>query len=348
MPIIVNLNVQRALDINGFAVPGALATFYNSGTTALRTVYSDPECTIPHPNPLAANGAGVFPPIYDAEASDIRVLLTDANGTTLSGYPVDPVMRVSTEETGAASVAFAPTVEIPETNVQAAIERLQENIVEPLADFGLGVTGNAALLADLNAADIASGFYRFDGTTVGTYPSGVTAASLGIVLLFRRTSSNALMLMQAGTENRIHYRRYSGGSWQAWRRLIDDSDTLSLASWQSGASTAETIVSPAKVKAASEATGLGWGQAWVYVTGSRVVETQYQNTTGKPIVVSVTADALGPFRYLQVRAPGGDWINVDNFIESGTLFSCAQGIVPPSHFYRVTGSMNVSAWAELR
>lgn len=344
MAIIVNLNVQRALDVNGFAVPGALATFYNSGTTALRTVYSDPECTVPHPNPLAANGAGVFPPIYDNDSTDIRVMLTDAGGAALAGYPIDPVMRVSTEETGAGSVGFSPTVEIPETNVQSAIERVQQNIVEPLADFGLGVSGNGPLIENINSTATASGFYRYDGTTTGSFPSGVTASAGGLVLVFRRSSSSAVMLLIASGTNRIHYRRLAT-SWQAWRRLIDDGDISSEANWLAGSSSTPFLISPDVLRAVVRADD----REWQDVTGSRNIDTAYRNTTGRTIAVSIVGDAITTNRRFQVSANGSSgWIVAGVFGEASSMLASVYAEIPPGWYYRVLGNVNINEWSELR
>lgn len=89
MTTIVSFNPNRAADLSGFAVPGALATFYDSGTSRERIVYSDPECTLPHPSPLAADGAGVFPAIYDTGDGDVKVEVTTPEGVMLAGYPMD-------------------------------------------------------------------------------------------------------------------------------------------------------------------------------------------------------------------------------------------------------------------
>jgi len=59
--------------------------------------------------------------------------------------------------------------------------------------------------------------------------------------------------------------------------------------WEAGTGTTESLVSPAKLKAAIGAnpSGLGVGQTWQDMSASRDSNlTVYQNTTGKPIQVS--------------------------------------------------------------
>lgn len=343
MPTILQINPARALDINGYTSPGALATFYDSGTSRPRTVYTDPECTVPHASPVVASGAGVFPPIYDAGSGDAKVLVTDQDGVTLAGYPIDPCVRVTTDQTGASSVAFEPTAEIPETDVQAAIERLQQNIVEPLADFGLGVTGNAAVLASIDATNIASGAYRYNDTTAGTFPSGVTAADAGTVRIWREASGEALMILTGQGGTRQHMRSLTDGAWGSWVYTLRANDTASDSTWSAGTSTTTYAASPAAIRAAAEAVAIGYGQQWQGVLGSRSIGTVYENTTGKPIMVSILSDSgtcevspNGSSNWIKVGEPVGDSRQYQSFI------------VPSGHSYRCRGASNLLGWAELR
>ncbi len=263
MATILLYNQNRALDLNGFSIPGALATFRDSGTNRTRTVYANPECTVPHPSPLAADGAGVFPPVYDAGNGDAAVSVTDADGVMLAGYPLDPAPSVSTDQEGASGISFDPTPQIPVKNVQKAIERVQANILAPLADYGLGVTGNTALLADIDAPGIASGFYRYDDTTLGTLPEGVTRADGGLVLVFRRTSFNALMLLVPGGSDRIYRRRLSS-TWQAWSWLLDTEGVVADSVWQAGTSTVPAPITPAAARVATRGSMNVAGSAPMY------------------------------------------------------------------------------------
>lgn len=347
MATIISFNANRAVDLNGFAVPGALASFYDSGTSRARTVYSDPECTLPHPVPLAADGAGVFPAVYDTGNGDVKVAVTTAAGTMLAGYPMDPARIVSTDNVGAAGVQFSPTEEIPETDVQAALERVQENIVAPLADFGLGVTGNATLLVDIDAIGTASGFYRFDATTAGTFPSGVDKANGGIVLIFRRAATAAVMLLIPATNARVHRRRLAT-TWQAWTWLMASDDTATDAVWTAGASTVPAVPTPAAIAKAVAGLSIGGGQVWQEFPG-RTANTIYQNNTGRAIVVAVTGDPLSASRPMQVAPPtGGSWINVGSFPEASSAIGSVSTVVPDGWRYRVLGDFTVTTWAELR
>src|SRR5690606_24484096 len=149
---------------------------------------------------------GLFPMIFDLAAGDARVVVTTPEGAMLPGYPLDPAPRSSVGDAGARGIVFAATDDIPVTNVQDAIEQVQANIVAPLADFGLGVTGNAVLVNDLDSPTRASGFYRYDGTTAGTFPAGVVAADGGVLSIWRQTSSRLLQQLSPVTGGRVWQR----------------------------------------------------------------------------------------------------------------------------------------------
>lgn len=343
MATILIINANRAFDLNGFATPGALATFYDSGTTTERTVYTDPGCTVPHTSPVVADGAGVFPPIYDTGDGAVGVLVTDKHGVALAGYPLDPIVAVGTSQTGAAGISFDPIPEIPEKNVQAAIERLQRNLVEPLADFGLGVTGNAAVLANIDATNTASGFYRFDGTTTGTFPTGVTAADGGSVLVFRSTANNAFMFLLPSGSNRVNRRRLAT-TWQAWGWLADSGDTASAAIWGAGTATTGYLISPKDLRTEID----NEKRTWQGFTGSRTHGVSYRNTTGRTIEISIAGDASGSPATAQVSANNVGWINVGRFGEAGELESSVYFSVPPGSYYRVNGAVAFNWWSEFR
>lgn len=344
MPTILSLNAGRAFDLNGLSVPAARATFHNAGTTTVRTVFSDPECEVPHPSPLIANGAGVFPPVFDTGGGDVSVTIADSDGVTLPGYPISPMIRVSTDITGADSVAFSPTAEIPANNVQDAIERVQQNTIEPLAAFGLGVTGNAGLLANIDATNIASGAYRFDGTTLGTFPVPVTKANGGTIRMWRQNASSALMTLTPNGTVDQHIRELSG-EWSGWTRVVNRTDTANNATWAAGVSTSNFVVSPANIMAAIGAWAIGVNQKWQ--TPARAVGVAYTNNTGRPILISVTVDGSpGNPGVIDVRPNvGGVWVTASF---GGLAGASLSAIIPDGHQYRVLGGDGLHWWAELR
>ena len=121
------------------------------------------------------------------------------------------------------------------------------------------------------------------------------------------------------------------------------------ATWETGTGTTESLVSPAKVKAAIAAntsTGVGISQSWQSV--SRSVGTSYQNTTGQPIMVNVGIGSGGE-KYGYVSTDNSSWIQVFQGQSNQTL-ETASFIVPDDHYYKMTWSQagSVTFWNELR
>ena len=100
----------------------------------------------------------------------------------------------------------------------------------------------------------------------------------------------------------------------------------------------------------TENRGLGIGQTWQSVTGSRTNGTTYTNSTGKPILVNVCASCsdldggltvtvdgvLVGFSYGQQDNGSGLWQNTITFI------------VPNLKSYVVLGGSVIAFWVELR
>jgi hypothetical protein len=201
------------------AMPGAgyRVEFFQSGTTTPVTVYTTAALSIAHPSPLVCDANGVFPAVFSAGGA-IKAVVTKPDGSSF--YTLDPVFRVSTSGAGASEVTFSPTPGLPFTNVQAAIEGAAASAASGFTPFGLGVTGTNALIANLDATNTASGSYRFDNTTTGTPPTGVTVANTGTVQIWRENAGDAVMFLQSGAADRAFFRRMAGSTWGAWQEAI--------------------------------------------------------------------------------------------------------------------------------
>lgn len=75
--------------------------FYDVGTTSDLTVYLDAALSTPAPQPISADSAGRFPPIYlDSTGNPPKVVLRDAQGVerwTTNEYPIDDVSSLAGE-----------------------------------------------------------------------------------------------------------------------------------------------------------------------------------------------------------------------------------------------------------
>lgn len=128
-----------------------------------------------------------------------------------------------------------------------------------------------------------------------------------------------------------------------------------IGTWVTGTGTTESLVSPAKVKAAAEAVvgnqGLGVSQTWQDMTSSRAFNTTYQNTTGRPIFIGVSATVAGDGTMSLLVSPNSDMsssVTADRTsdIDDPTGVSA---IIPNNIYYKASVvSASGLYWAELR
>lgn len=164
-----------------------------------------------------ADGDGFWPQRYVTE--DAKAVVTTSADVAL--YTLDPAPTSQGTGAAASAVSFNPTISIPETNVQDAIEAAANLAISGFAIFGLGITGNATLLAALDATGTGAGLYRFDGTTTGTYPTGVVAGDTGLVELWRQAGATAMQVLYHATSDRVFHRRMASSAWGTWRENIE-------------------------------------------------------------------------------------------------------------------------------
>jgi hypothetical protein len=100
--------------------------------------------------------------------------------------------------------------------------------------------------------------------------------------------------------------------------------------------------------------GLGVGQTWTNVSGSRAFSTSYTNSTGKPIVVAIVASQTPGGSYLGATIDGVGPIPMGSgYTAGGTYTVSGTVVVPVGATYSVApqitaGSVSLSAWYELR
>lgn len=100
--------------------------------------------------------------------------------------------------------------------------------------------------------------------------------------------------------------------------------------------------------------GLGVGQTWQDLTASRSANTSYQNTSGKPIQVSIYArnSAVNIAFAFQASTDGSTWVDVANGTTNNADAAnvSIQAIIPDDHYYRFTATSSYTElnWSELR
>ena len=110
-------------------------------------------------------------------------------------------------------------------------------------------------------------------------------------------------------------------------------------------------------------TGLGVGQTWTDVTSSRAKSTEYQNTTGKPIMISVSFTTDFTRRgTIQVSSSSGSGFITIADADGGDYYSASADtdhyanitvIIPNNIYYKLVhvgtpDTLVVRSWAELR
>ncbi len=91
---------------------------------------------------------------------------------------------------------------------------------------------------------------------------------------------------------------------------------------------------------------IGVGQTWQDVVGSRSAGTSYQNTTGRPIMVSVSFQSNT--RFFQVSTDDATWVSIGRGAENSGDRDTTSAIIPDDHYYRVTSGATITIWSELR
>lgn len=192
-----------------------------------------------------------------------------------------------------------------------------------LSEKNLNLLGGTGIGDDSINIDTPIPFHCFHGITsaaTGTKPPGAAGGQVIINLCY---STN--FIYQICQVSRINYSRFwNGTSWSVWTCMQ----------------------------------GVGEAQAWTDVTASRAFNTDYTNSTGRAIMVSVVGNGpsgtVAGSINLSVGGMSVDVSPTNDNVGSGNYGSSqgtVQAIVPTNSIYRVTstGAANtVGAWRELR
>lgn len=163
-----------------------------------------------------------------------------------------------------------------------------------------------------------------DGVTVGGFPVATRANADGTISLIKKDGTSA------GTIN-------ANGLFNNTLTSTNTNQALTAAQGKVLKDTLDTAVS----------SSFGVGQTYSDVTDSRVSGTTYTNSTGKPIVVSVTADG-GTNCYVKILTGTLVLAHNRNTYSSGAPSVCATSVIPHGTSYKVEYSGNYIIWAELR
>jgi microcystin-dependent protein len=152
------LSLTQRVDANGRPFPGAKAFFYAAETSDPLTVYAEYSLATPLPNPVIADGNGMFPAVYldDGASPFYRVRATDADGVSLLDLTTLPILGIGGGEGGG-----EPS--------------------EPVEGTALFSTGDIKIRYD--SSEI-TGWRICNGKTIGSATSGASYANDGAQALF--------------------------------------------------------------------------------------------------------------------------------------------------------------------
>lgn len=90
-----------AVNVNGVPIPNAQMFFYLNRTTTLATVYADEALTVPLPNPILANSAGQWPPVWADDANLFSVAIDAPYGPPGVPFTFDDLGPSTSSNAGA-------------------------------------------------------------------------------------------------------------------------------------------------------------------------------------------------------------------------------------------------------
>jgi hypothetical protein len=179
----------------------------------------------------------------------------------------------------------------------------------------IGVVGNLNTL-------LTSGTFGWGNTSTGRpedYGQGIAVTSTGTSW---NQSSNWITQLGFGTSGSSAYFRtaVNSGAWGSWYTFVHSGNISSYA------------------------VGIGLGQTWQ--SPSRAGNTTYQNTSGYPIYVALSAGGGSAQPYVQVSPNNSTWYNVGHM--GYQAFNSCSFVVPNGYYYKIAGAPSSLTWSELR
>ncbi|WP_315136904.1 pyocin knob domain-containing protein [Achromobacter marplatensis] len=320
-----------AHDLNTYTTPGSYRQTTNAGAAAGTN----------YPSPLS----GYLEVVQGVSGScKQEYTISSASNATLTAGP----RKFWRMQTGAS--AWSPWQEV----LTVAMGLTQQTVA---------AAADANTLSAVNTQYVWTNGVVVNGGT--NWPALGWSASRGFLEVVAMSGTQVfqrLVLLLAGATRPVVYERFGsvGGTWYGWRIAGPISSTSYLPTadygdvyvdglgWYfwNGTAYVATPLANARVTAL-ESQMFGRGQSWVDMSGQRGGSTNYTNSTGRPIIISLTgvtgADALLLGRVNGILM-GRSFIPGSIGGEIGLTF-----VVPPGDTYRAEwGGINTIFWAEYR
>jgi hypothetical protein len=321
---------------------------------------------------------------YDANNWVLGDIISYDTGTGALSLDVDTVRGSGTYAAWVGTLAFNGQIESEQIKDLSVVESklalalLRKLTKKRLVDFDAVVAGNDLIIT------INPGTWDFRSTTLTdgtptevtlsspvtiTVPNGATlgtingqAARLAVLAINNGGAIEAAVVNLAGgnqldetnlittttigtgaDSNNVIYS--TTGRTNVAYRLVGFIDITEAAAgvWATG----PTLVQPTGGQALATLSGIGYGQTWQNVAGSRSSGVTYYNTTGKPISVSIFTNGALASTDISLTV-NGIIVAYGRFSVAGnTGRAVCQAIVPPGGSYEAN-IVGTFAWVELR
>lgn len=213
---LLSVPVWRAVDSAGKPINGALAYFFETGTTTPADVYADAALSVPLDNPVQANSAGLFPSIYPDPAVTYRLRLTTSTGAlvcpdvdpAVAPFTIPPDSVTAAMLTGSAvtdSLGFTPLNKAGDTATNLVLAFTGAQAAGQAGYLGLPPSPINAIYA-FAMGDLGKRLRHTDATAYAwTIPLNASVAfPIGGVIGFRNFGSGIITLTRtAGVSLRL-------------------------------------------------------------------------------------------------------------------------------------------------
>lgn len=204
--------VWRVIDTAGKPVAGALLHVFLSGTTTATPSYTNAGLTAMNPNPVVADGSGLFPPIFLDPTITYRLRLADATDAVLAPDvdPYSPAPNIPNASITAAMLApNAVTGALGFTPLNAAGDDIEGELVidyqltappQPtsIGFRGAPLIGNNSLNVNYNFGPDDAGRSAVHGGAVAHAwtidPDTITNLPIGSVIIYRNIGTGVATL----------------------------------------------------------------------------------------------------------------------------------------------------------
>ncbi len=274
MTSLMPYSVPQYSDSNGTPLSGGQLYFYSPGTTTLKSIYSDSSGTVTLSNPLTLDSAGRVPSngIWISGYYDVK--LVDASGVTVwTAHNVSSM----------ASTTLALTEWVSQSGTFTYLSATQFSTPgDVTGTFQVNRRVQAVVSAGTIYGTITASSYASGVTTVtvswdsGSLDSGLSAVNVGILAANNQSVPTLNNINKTGTDSGV----------ETLTNKTLTSPAISNASSTGTDSGVETLQN--KTLDSTSSAGAAIFKTQNDVTSSRALNTNYQNTTGKTMMVNVT------------------------------------------------------------